>query len=274
MGRGTEGAVRRALTIKVAVRLEIAGFSRATIVTKRNPWGDTRSAPQRSQAGVAPLIVIGTVAVFTVMAAAAVLERESRHHAVEVHFWFDGVTCELARWETQLGGPLTPRECDRIRALSLLALRDAYDGLPVLFAEGPGRTYRIRVLQDFPPRRGPANPVGLARPMGLLGGEAAVSFRGSAALAFHHAPPDARRDEIVEGIARGIGRTAAHELAHLMLSGERVPGTTDPLSYEYESPDRAEQYYGVLHWDTAWPLLVRKLGPHQTTRDAAGAPTR
>ncbi len=32
------------------------------------------------------------------------------------------------------------------------------------------------------------------------------------------------------------------------------------MSYEYEKADRAEQYYGSMHWDTAWPFLVKKLG--------------
>ena len=206
-------------------------------------------------------MVIGALAMSSALVVAALLEGGSRRHAVEAHFWFDGVTCELGRWETQLGGPLTTQECERIRGLSLLALTNAYDGLRVRFVEKPGGTYRIRVLQDFPPRRDSANPVGVARPMGPLGGEAAVSFRGSAALALHHAPPTAGRDDIVTAISRGIGRAAAHELSHLILFGERVPGASDPLSYEYESADRAEQYYGALHWDTAWPLLVRKLGP-------------
>jgi hypothetical protein len=34
----------------------------------------------------------------------------------------------------------------------------------------------------------------------------------------------------------------------------------DEMSYEYGSPDRLSQYYGELHWTTAWPLLASKFG--------------
>lgn len=96
--------------------------------------------------------------------------------------------------------------------------------------------------------------------MGPLGGEGTVSVRAVAAQAVHYAPPGATRAAIIEAIGRGIGRTAVHEFAHQILFGEPVPPSTDPQSYEYESSDRAEQYYGSVHWDTAWPFLVRKLG--------------
>lgn len=229
----------------------------------RIPWRATRGRPWTAalgRSGVAHVVIIAAVAAVAVLVLAAVLERGARGRSVEAHFWFDGVTCDLGGWEERIEGRLRPDECQRVRDLAFSALEAAYAGLRVRFVGTPGGTYRVRVLQDFPPRPGPANPVGVARPMGPLGGEAAVSFRGAAALAVHHAPPGASRASIVEGIGRGIGRTAAHELAHLILFGEHVPESEDPRSYEYESPDRADQYYGALHWDTAWPLLVRKLG--------------
>ena len=221
--------------------------------------GRRRAGPGGS--GAAHVLVMAAVAAMAVLMLAAWLERGSRGRPVAAHFWFEGVTFDLGGWEARLGGPLLPDERQRIRDLAASALEEAYAGLRVRIERAPGGTYRVRVLQDFPARPGPANPVGVARPMGLFGGEAAVSFRGSAALALHHAPAGASRETIVDGIGRGIGRTAAHELAHLLLFGDPVPASTDPRSYEYESPDRADHYYGTLHWDTAWPPLVRRLTP-------------
>lgn len=217
-----------------------------------------RAAAGRS--GAAHVLVMAVIAAMAVLVLTAFLERGSRGRPIAAHFWFQGVTFDLGGWEERIGGPLLPDERQRIRDLAFSALEEAYAGLRVQVEGTPGGTYRVRVLQDFPARPGPANPVGVARPMGLFGGEAAVSFRGSAAQAMHHAPPGALRTTIVDGIGRGIGRTAAHELAHLILFGEAVPASKDPRSYEYESPDRADQYYGTLHWDTAWPLLIRRLG--------------
>lgn len=34
----------------------------------------------------------------------------------------------------------------------------------------------------------------------------------------------------------------------------------DDTSYEYGNADRASQYYGELHWTTAWPILQQKFG--------------
>ena len=214
-----------------------------------------------SQSGVAHLVLIAAAAVAAVLALATLLERGSRRRVVEAHFWFDGVNFDLAGREEKLGGPLTAHERQRIQAVAFSELKEAYKGLRVRFVETPGGPYRIRVMQEFPARRGPANPAGIARPLGPLGGEAAVNFRAVASLALYHAPRDADRAMAVDGIGRGIGRTAAHELAHLILVGEPLTGSTDAQSYEYESPDRPEQYYGSLHWDTSWPLLVAKLGP-------------
>ena len=222
-----------------------------------------------SESGAVHLLVIAVAAVIAVLALAALLERDARRHGPEAHFWFEDVTCDLAGREAVLGGALTERECARIREIASSELRHAYKGLRLRIADGPGGTYRIRVLQEFPARRGPANPVGMARPMGPLGGEAAVNFRAVAALALHHAPAGASRSAVIDGMGRGIGRTAAHELAHLVLFGTHVPASTDAGSYEYESPDRPEQYYGSLRWDTAWPMLVRKLGRATVHPDGA-----
>lgn len=141
----------------------------------------------------------------------------------------------------------------------------ASSGLRIAFSETPDAFYRVRVIQRFPPRRGPGSlATAETRPVGPLGGEGSVSFQGLASLAIHYAAPEAERATIIDGIGRGIGRVvAAHEFAHQILSGVLVQASKDADSYEYETLDRAAQFYGPMHWDIAWPLLLDKLGPEK-----------
>jgi hypothetical protein len=206
-------------------------------------------------AAVPALLLIG--ALVATIALIAVLDRRSTQHVVDARFWFDNVTFEVPG----LGGAITDEEQGSIRSMALTELRTAYRGLRVRFSENSGGLYRVRVIQQYPPHPGPPGPVGQSRPLGPFGGEGSVSFQALAALVIHYAPPDAGRTALIEGIARGVGRTAVHEFAHQILFGDHVPPSVDPQSYEYETADRAGQYFGAMHWDTAWPFLVKKLGP-------------
>lgn len=95
--------------------------------------------------------------------------------------------------------------------------------------------------------------------MGRFGGVSRVSFRVLAHAALTHAPQGASRVEILHGVARGIGRTAAHELAHAILGPSPVMDTRDEGSYEFHSFARASQYYGELHWSDARDELLSRL---------------
>ena len=57
----------------------------------------------------------------------------------------------------------------------------------------------------------------------------------------------------------GIGRTAAHELAHALLPQAPIHDSRDVRSYEYDSAARREQYFGEMHWAMARPLLEARL---------------
>ena len=56
-------------------------------------------------------------------------------------------------------------------------------------------------------------------------------------------------------MAGGIGRTAAHELAHLLLPQAPIHDSTDIHSYEFDSAARREQDDGEMHWALARPWL-------------------
>ena len=76
---------------------------------------------------------------------------------------------------------------------------------------------------------------------------------GSRRVTRVHAPAGADRAAIIDGLGKGIGRTAAHEFAHQILPHVNIHASKDTDSYEYSSSDRASQYYGTLHWDFARP---------------------
>jgi hypothetical protein len=96
--------------------------------------------------------------------------------------------------------------------------------------------------------------------LGVLGGHGAVMFDIVALKAIHYAPAAASRQSIIDAIGRGIGRVAVHEFIHQILGVAASHNDADEKSYEYGSPDRPSQYYGDLHWTTAWPHLASKFG--------------
>lgn len=109
----------------------------------------------------------------------------------------------------------------------------------------------------------PFSFAGESRVFGPLGGSGSVAFAILAHNAIGYAPAGASRQQIVDGIGRGIGRAAVHELAHQALGLDNVScldNRTDMDSYEYANADRPSQYYGDLRWTTASSMLQEKFG--------------
>jgi hypothetical protein len=106
--------------------------------------------------------------------------------------------------------------------------------------------------------------VGESYAFGPLGGGGSVAFDNVALNAIRYASPDASRQQIIEGIGRGIGRSAAHEFAHQILGATSIH-SEDPNSYEHRSADSPAHYYGELHWATARPLLQEKIGSNPSS---------
>jgi hypothetical protein len=162
----------------------------------------------------------------------------------------------------QLGGALTGQEMDNLRRLSRTEVERAFSGLRLRVTARPDAFWSVRVVPSIPAvgsRRGPAGGQTLA--LGILGGKGLVDFTELAATAIVHAPEGASRQTIVDGIGRGIGRSAVHEFAHAILGvTSTMDVATDEASYEHESFNRPGQYYGELHWAGAWPLLEREVG--------------
>jgi hypothetical protein len=176
---------------------------------------------------------------------------------VEAGFWFEKVTFHSA----VLGGALTSADLAAIEAVARAELRHAYDGLPIRITDRHDATFRVRVIQEVRDQRlrGNWGVAGETFAVPGLGGQSNVSFLFLASGAVGMAPPTATRDEVLQAIGRGLGRTAAHELAHALLPQKPIHDSTDVRSYEYDSAARREQYFGEMHWAIARPWLEERL---------------
>jgi hypothetical protein len=177
-------------------------------------------------------------------------------------FWMEGDTLTLPPGAaTRLGGPLTNAEIVRIDQLARSEIRRAFQGLRLAITTNRHALWRVVVMQSLRTRRNQPLPhAGESMAMGFLGGSGGVNFEAVAAAAIFFAPLTASRDTVFDGIGRGIGRVAVHELMHEILGASSGHNDLDTNSYEYGSPDRHAQYYGALHWTSAWPRLRDKLG--------------
>jgi hypothetical protein len=174
-------------------------------------------------------------------------------------FWYeDRVIALPAHAAEQLGGLLTDGELASIKTISRAEVERAFTGLNIRIVDNHSAFWRVEVVRSLRPRS-PLPNAGESMPLGFMGGSGAVSFDLVALKAIQYAPPGATRQTILDGIGRGIGRVAAHELAHQIVNSGAAHNTADEDSYEYPTPDRASQYYGELRWTTARPLLERRL---------------
>lgn len=179
---------------------------------------------------------------------------------VEAGFWFDRVTFDLPVGDAdRIGGAIRPEEQSQIESIARAELERAYAGLRIRFTSQPSALYRVSVVQDIPARALPV--AGASRRLPLGGGIGEVSFRTLGSQAVANAPRGATRAGIVEAIGNGIGRTAAHEFAHQILTNVNLHDTKDQDSYENGISDRPSQFYGTLHWAFARPQLAETLGP-------------
>ena len=204
---------------------------------------------------------------------AALTFRASRNVS-EAGFWYDDFPFTFSESViAALGGPMTGAEIETIKRVSRDELTRAFSGLEIRITDSRQAFWTIRVEQSLVRRRGQRLPnAGETFAMGLMGGRSVVDFTEVVMAAIAHAPPGVLRQTRIDGIARGIGRVAVHELAHAILgSGGSMDNRTDAQSYEYFTHNRPAQYYGELHWAGAWPLLVERVGLRTPAAPRAGA---
>jgi hypothetical protein len=193
-----------------------------------------------------------------------------------VGFWYDEFPFTFSDGITAaLGGPMTESEIADIKRISVEEFTHALAGLNITVTDSRDAFWTVRVRQSLERRRRQPLPnAGETFMMGPLGSRSAVHFTEVVMAAMAHAPPGAARRMIIEGIGRGTGRTAIHELAHAIVGvNGSMDNRTDPQSYEYFTHNRPSQYYGELRWAEAWPLLVDRVGATRRTRSTAIAGT-
>ena len=181
----------------------------------------------------------------------------ARPQAIEAGFWFEPVTFQ----SKVIGGAVTAEDLATIEAVARAELTQAFDGLPIVISARKDATFRVRVIQEVRDRRLRSNwgVAGESFSLPGLGGNSSVSFLFLASGAVAYAPAATSRRDLIDAIGRGIGRTAAHELAHLLLPQAPIHDSTDIRSYEFDSAARREQFYGEMHWAIARPWLEERL---------------
>ena len=176
-----------------------------------------------------------------------VLSMRARDQPIGVGIWFEDLSGGDSDALTgRLDGVITAHDLKRIESTAHAELRTAFSNSRLTFSDSRTATYRLRVLQRFgtgPRALLPA--AGASRSVPGLGGEGAINFEVIASSAISYAPVGTTRDGIIAAIGRGIGRTAAHELAHQILGSFSLHQTTDRLSYEYADL-RPEHFYGIF----------------------------
>jgi hypothetical protein len=214
-------------------------------------------------------VVIGAIAAVAVTAIAATIGVRASRATIDAGFWWADTPFLLSADDAvKVGGPLTADELTSIEAISRDEVRRAYADLRINITQRHGAFWRVAVVgAPLTMTRNrttyPFSFAGESRVFGPLGGSGSVAFAIVAHNAIGYAPAGASRQQIVDGIGRGIGRAAVHELAHQALGLDNISvldNRTDPDSYEYGNADRPSQYYGDLRWTTAWPVLQQKFG--------------
>jgi hypothetical protein len=228
-----------------------------------------RIAVHRLSAG--GLVII--LAIVTTTSSFALMRWSAARAAPVAGFWYEADAFAIpADAAAKLGGALTAAEIGTIERVSRAELERSFLGLRVTMTDRRDAFWRVAVVHSLR-SRGPLPNAGQSLAFGMLGGSGSLAFTVLAASGVRYAPAGASRQAIVDGIARGIGRAAAHEFSHQILGAAAVHSRDDRDSFEYFTSDRASQYYGELHWTTAWPLLTQKVGAApRLTRTGGQAP--
>jgi hypothetical protein len=214
-------------------------------------------------------VLIGAIAVLVVTVTSAVIAWRASNATIAAGFWWDHAPFALSPDDaTKIGGPLTADELKSIEMMSRDEVQRAYVDLKINITERRRAFWRVAVVgTPLTTTRNrttyPFSFAGESRVFGPLGGSGSVAFAILAHNAIEYAPAGATRQQIVDGIGKGIGRAAVHEFAHQALGLDNLSlldNRTDPDSYEYGNADRPSQYYGALRWTTAWPVLREKFG--------------
>ena len=165
---------------------------------------------------------------------------------------------------------LTDTDVSVVRRTAMRTMQDAYDGFAVRFT-GQAVGDRLIKVEDTPfSPRILLGAAGLTYPVAkyssvrfdvlcyaALAAARCEDFVGCAAKT---------RDELLEGLGRGIGATAAHELGH--QAGFRF-ALDSPCSdcYDGRSSTSADHFFRAKHWSPDALTIMRRVLPAATAHD-------
>jgi hypothetical protein len=160
------------------------------------------------------------------------------------------------------GDALTASEQTRIRDLALATLRAAFEGFDVRFTDGAARERSIRVEDTPYSRMLNFGAAGMTYPVSLV---SSVRFdilanNVLASVGCQHLD-DCRakmREELVDGLGRGVGATAAHELGHQAGLGFSHDAPCDDC-YDGRSSTSYAHFFGAKHWSGAELATLRRV---------------
>ena len=160
------------------------------------------------------------------------------------------------------GDELTAEERSHLAGTALDAMRAAFAGFDVVIAEAPSGARLIRV-EDTPPVRTTFGAAGVTYPAART---SSVRFDvlANLELAVVHCRDLAHcaampRAALVDGLGRGVGATAAHELGHQAGFRFALDSRCDDC-YDGRASTSYAHFFGRMHWsDPALQIMVRTL---------------
>jgi hypothetical protein len=166
---------------------------------------------------------------------------------------------------------LTGAEQTVTKALALRTLRDAFRGFDVTVAEGHIGDRLVVVDQGyvaaFGPRGQPA-PVGETFALAVISRvhfeeivATLLTVAGCRGIAGDCAKT---RSELLEGLGRGIGASAAHELGHQMGLRFSVDAACNAC-YDGHTANTYEHFFADLHWSPAGRSIMQRVLPRQVS---------
>lgn len=175
------------------------------------------------------------------------LDARAAATRVPIGVVFDGDACALSPGiAAMIGGPVSPAECRQVETLARYEIAAAFEGLRVDITQDPRAFWTVRVVGVVPAYTRLRGASGASVALGPFGGRGLVGLSSIVGHALRHAPTGVSRQQLLDAIGRGVGRSVVHELAHQVAGG--AIDDDDPATYEYFSADRVEQYYGTLRW--------------------------
>src|SRR5689334_16036408 len=172
---------------------------------------------------------------------------------------------------------LTTEERCRLTRAALDGMRAAFSGFDVVIAEAPSGARLIRV-EDTPAVRTPTfGAAGVTYPAARTG-SVRFDVLANLELAVVHCRDFAHcaampRGALVDGLGRGVGATAAHELGHQAGFRFAVDSRCDDC-YDGNASASYAHFFGQKHWsDRALQIMNRTLPRRDTDWRRTGSPS-